>query len=335
VNQSVSIQELSVTPASKLTSITTEDKKVESTIIPSLPVASSKVLDIDEVACTDKVWCAVPMPQRSHFKFDPPTDKVKWRIAQSQAASGEQVLLRRVTKVFPHPFDFLDGDKSFRKLHSTVDIFIDSKEDFKALLPGGIPGGFYSRRLESSNNDQENIVDEHLVEVEYSQKLEEQLSRRRLVNKVLEGAKKGQAQSVDKNQVVPQPYHYKIAKRSPIVQIGYMAFKRAGAYFAGDFQGGVFMKREDFFSEWAVLKDKIDTSFVTMCALNENWGFLSTMFPNRTAGWGKCCEKTNFAHKDLYDFLDHKKTLMLVVGQHSNISHPKILTIPRGVPLTW
>jgi hypothetical protein len=335
MNQSVSIKELSIPPASKLIpmSVSTEEKIVENMIAFS---KSSSNLVTDEVACTDSIWCAVPMPQKSHFKFDPPTDKLKWRIAQSKAASGEQVLLQRVTKVFPHPFDFLDGDKSFRKIHLTVDIFIDSKKDFQALLPGGIPGGFYTRRLENSNSDNENKIDgEFPVKVEYSQKLEEQLQRRKLIDKVLEGAKKGAVQSVDKNQVVPQPYHYKIAKRAPIVQIGYMAFKRDGAYFAGNFQGGVFMKRNDFFSEWAVLKDKIDTSFVTMCALNENWGFLSTMFPNRTAGWGKCCDKTDFKHKDLYDFLDHKKTLMLVIGQHSNISHPKILTIPRGIPLTW
>jgi len=26
---------------------------------------------------------------------------------------------------------------------------------------------------------------------------------------------------------------------------------------------------------------------------------------------------------------------MLVINQHSNISHPKVLTLPRGLPLTW
>ena len=70
-----------------------------------------------------------------------------------------------------------------------------------------------------------------------------------------------------------------------------------------------------------------------MCVLNENWGWLSTMMPNRTAAWGKCCDRKT--DKLLFKFLDHPKTLMLIIGQHSNISHPKILTLPRGLPLTW
>ena len=37
--------------------------------------------------------------------------------------------------------------------------------------------------------------------------------------------------------------------------------------------------------------------------------------------------------KLLYDFLDHDMTLMLVVNQHHNLTHPKILTLPRGLPL--
>ena len=57
------------------------------------------------------------------------------------------------------------------------------------------------------------------------------------------------------------------------------------------------------------------------------------MYPNRTAKWGRCCDQPK--HKLLHEFLDHPKTLMVVIGQHSNISHPKVLTIPRGLPLNW
>ena len=61
--------------------------------------------------------------------------------------------------------------------------------------------------------------------------------------------------------------------------------------------------------------------------------WLATMYPNRTAKWGRCCDQPK--HKLLHEFLDHPKTLMVVIGQHSNISHPKVLTIPRGLPLNW
>ena len=67
--------------------------------------------------------------------------------------------------------------------------------------------------------------------------------------------------------------------------------------------------------------------------MNENWGMLSTMVPNRTAKWGNCCEKPR--DRVIYDFLNHPKTLMLAVNQHTNISHPKVLVLPRGIPLTW
>jgi hypothetical protein len=38
--------------------------------------------NIDDIICNDPIWCFVPMPSLSHYKFEPPTDKVRWRIAQ-------------------------------------------------------------------------------------------------------------------------------------------------------------------------------------------------------------------------------------------------------------
>ena len=309
--------------------------------VPIAEVSSKKASGfVKDVICTDPVWCSIPMPAVSHFNFDPPVDKARWKLAQSQAASGEQVLLSRISKVFPNPFDFLDGDKSFRKIHNTIDVFIDSKADFQALLPGGLPE-YHRRRLSNSSDvSVESImpVEDSVEEVmpEYSQALERELSRRKLRTTVLEGSVPGQETSVEKRQVIPSPYDFRSANRAAIVQIGYIAFKKdGGTYFSGNFMGGVFIKRVDFLTHWAAVKEKIDTSYVAVCVLNENWGWLSSNFPNRTAGWGKCCDRNDKLHKNLYDFLDHEKTLMLVIGQHSNISHPKILTYPRGIPLTW
>ena len=111
----------------------------------------------------------------------------------------------------------------------------------------------------------------------------------------------------------------------------------------------------------------LSTSLLPFCV--QNWGWLATMYPNRTAKWGRCCDQPK--HRLLHKFLDHPKTLMLVVsahpavapepspspstpvqplspnitalppptreqvGQHTNLSHPKVITIPRGLPLTW
>ena len=75
--------------------------------------------------CNDVDWCSISMPSISYFKFEPPTDPVRWKQAQILAASGRLVLLERISKVFPNPFDFLDGDRSFRRQHHMVDVFVD------------------------------------------------------------------------------------------------------------------------------------------------------------------------------------------------------------------
>lgn len=78
---------------------------------------------------------------------------------------------------------------------------------------------------------------------------------------------------------------------------------------------------------------RLDTPMIAICSLNENWGFISTNFPNRTAGWGQCCNTKR--DEVVLEFLNHDKTLMLVTNQHNNVSHPKLLTLPRGIPVTW
>ena len=144
------------------------------------------------------------MPSKSFYKFDtPPTDARRWKIAQAQAASGEQVLLKRVSKVFPAPWNtFLDGDKSFRGLHSMVDIFVDSKADLNSLLPG------------SGSSS---------IQRQHRRRLEEETIDRSLPNPIISPDSK-----LRKFQVVPPPYDYREAERAPIIQLGYAAFKKDG-----------------------------------------------------------------------------------------------------------
>ena len=66
-------------------------------------------------------------------RFDtPPTDVNIWRKAQNAAATGEQVLLQHIIKLFPNHLDFLDGDPLFRIYHKVADIFVDN---FRTLEP--------------------------------------------------------------------------------------------------------------------------------------------------------------------------------------------------------
>lgn len=319
-------------------------------------------------ACDDPVWCTIPMPTHSHFKFPPPTNLAKWKRAQYLASTGEQVLLKKIVKVFGNPYEYLDGDRSFRGLQKIVDVFIDAKTGLDPLLRNN-EGTTFSpirRRLSEEEQEMEAGIDASNIrsathsntpretEKEESRTVASDISdsHRSLADRLIgrfgmspDSPKMSSAQtfgepettkalSVGGQQIVPFPYNFRLSDRAPVVEMGYTAFmKNQNTYFSGNFIGGNFVKREWFFGEWSKVKNQIDMPFITMCALNENWGLLSTNFPNRTAGWGACCNKPS--QRNVWEFLNHDKTLMLIINQHSNISHPKLLTIPRGLPLTW
>jgi len=88
------------------------------------------------------------------------------------------------------------------------------------------------------------------------------------------------------------------------------------------------VRKQEFLQKWKESIRDLKTPFIAMCSLNENWGILSSHFPNRTAAWGSCCYKK----KDqlTHEFLNHDKTIMMIINQHSNLSHPKVLTLLQG-----
>ncbi len=240
--------------------------------------------------CNDTIWCNVTMPTVSYFKFDPPTDPARWRLAQIQASTGEQVLLKHTIRTFPNYLDFLDGDILFRQYHQPIDIFVDKKRDLSPLklaLNKAPPGG------------------------------------RRLAD--FDWEAKG-------HHVIPGNYDFVKAGRAPVVKIGYFAFSQEGKsqWHQGPHIGEAALDLKGFLKQWSDVKNEIQTPFIALHSSNENWGLLSTFFPNRSENWGSCCEPD--VTKTLLEFLNHDKTLMLMIGQHSNITHPKIVTIPRGLP---
>ena len=309
--------------------------------------------DIEELkdlaVCTDFNWCSIPMPKTSFYKFKPPQDMDKWKAAQILAASGAQVLLKRIVKVFPNPFDFLDGDRSFRRIHRTIDIFVDEKNGL-GVLKASSKQSLTLNDKDMGTEKEERRRGRKLSIVSTTATSSSDMSKDRLGSfqrssfdsQTVEdgggvGGKKGPIMfpwELEGRKVVPEAYNFRAAARAPIVQMGYTAFtKDLNSYFSGNFIGGAFINRNDFFKQWKDIKNEIDVPFITVCSLNENWGVFSTMFPNRTAAWGSCCSKKS--DDNLHEFLNHPKTLMMVINQHSNLSHPKILTLPRGVPLTW
>ena len=230
-----------------------------------------------EVNCNDDVWCHVPPPEESYYGFDGPIDMDRWKIAQKLASEGANVFIERIVKVHTSPYYYIDGDRIFRNLQPLVDIFTDLKTGLDPLLPG--------------NEHSFSPVRRRRLGEEASPKLERDHRRLPETIKELETTK---ALSVQGRQIVPSPYNYRVSDRAPIVEMGYTAFeKNMNTYFSGNFLGGNFVKREWWFNEWSKIKDRLDFPFITMCSLNENWGPISTNFPNRTAGWGACCNKKN------------------------------------------
>ena len=224
---------------------------------------------------------------------------------------------------FRHPnhFDFLNGDRSFRPLQPMVDVFVNEREWYNQILskPREYPQGPNAMSREAYEDTEEGKEHQRLMSDQQRIKNHKEPTMNQLLG------------------AVPGNYDFRSANRAPIMQLGFPVFnKDRNSFFTGKVIGGVYLSQPRIFEEWDRLKQDIDTPFIAVSVLNENWGFLSTVFPRRVANWSVCrCEKLPKTKKLLKDFLDHDKTLMLMVSQHHNQSHPKILTLPRGIPLEW
>ena len=243
--------------------------------------------------CTDPVWCDIRMPAKSHFRFEPPTDGNRWRSAQILAASGEQVLLKKVRAVFTHPMDFLDGDVLFRHFNNIADFHIDHNKDLSRLTP--------SNKLGSAKK----------VKV-YSWE-------------------KGLAPS-SLPKIHPTEYDVAAIHRAPVVMVGYSAFAATAdnSLYTGKHLGDVTVERGDLYQQFKAVAAKIDKPFILLHGANENWGLLSTLFPNRTVDWGSMSPQEE---KHILEILNHPKLVLFAVTQHHNMTHPKLVTFPRGMPL--
>lgn len=119
-------------------------------------------------------------------------------------------------------------------------------------------------------------------------------------------------------------------KRAPIVLFGYRDFTDK------DHEGREI--RFNGFHTDSFKVGELPRKMVVIGSMDENWGYFSTVFRNRTAGWGmgygpyKADEtKTAEFEKFLRKFLDDPNVLMVLSNQHHNITHPKVLSYPLGL----
>lgn len=243
--------------------------------------------------CKDSFWCDLPMPKASLFptKFEAPTDPYRWQIARIQARNGAQVLLTHSLGATRHYLNILDGDIKYRQQQAFGDLFLSKNQDFSGLI---------KNKSKSKKEKQKNkkIFDEELPSISHLEKL----------------------------------------KRAPIVFMGYSVFGRLKGeigkfrdYHHGEFKTFASYSIEMLIKQFNEVKDlpNLPPFILYHGYMNENWGFLSTHLENRTVNWGECC--TGEKLEGLLSLLSHPKVLMMVVGGHFNITHPKIVNRPIGI----
>ena len=126
--------------------------------------------------------------------------------------------------------------------------------------------------------------------------------------------------------------------RAPIAKLGYRRF--AFRNFEGDQVQWFSFNPNDVLHVLKQNPSIIPRKFVGIGLMDENWGWLSSYFLNRTARWATHLTPKNnfnlktseFTEDEIRPFLDDPRLLMLLVNQHHNVSsHPKVLTLPLGI----
>ena len=164
---------------------------------------------------------------------------------------------------------FLDGDVYFRKLHSLADVFFDQDGDGLSVLTPAVN----NTALAESDQTAINVAAGPSAKNWQRSGCVDAWSADNATS--AEGSVRGRC-------VVPPAYNFLATSRAPIVQIGYFGFSPEDGYLTGSVIGGKFVSRSSFLGEWSKARATISSPFVAVAALNENWGFVCTTFPNLT-----------------------------------------------------
>ena len=122
--------------------------------------------------------------------------------------------------------------------------------------------------------------------------------------------------------------------RAPITMIGYKLFDRKN-WEGSELRSYTYIPKV-LLQNLKKGKERFPRKFVAIGNPDENWGWLSTHFLNRTASWGFTYSRRLGPMRanqleEISSFLDDPRVIMLLVNQHHNVSHPKVISLPRGV----
>lgn len=132
------------------------------------------------------------------------------------------------------------------------------------------------------------------------------------------------------------PRHHHGGGRAPIVLFGKHTFDKAD--FEGDMTSVKTLSPDALrrSPQQAKFKNKI----VGLGLPNENWGWASSYFLNRSVTWGLAMDRSartpyskgwEYPNEYLQSFLDKEELIVMLVNQHHNLTHPKVLSTPLGV----
>ena len=92
------------------------------------------------------------------------------------------------------------------------------------------------------------------------------------------------------------------------------------------------LKIEKLVAGYPASMAKVKTHFKLLNFQGDNWGWLSTYFPNRTENWGyqKYLHDEKFRVR-MMAFLNDPRLEFIVTQQHFNLTHPKLISKPLGI----
>ena len=148
--------------------------------------------------------------------------------------------------------------------------------------------------------------------------------------------KNNDPQKVLDEYFIPVAPFAKSEKKIPVVLFGYREFENKQTH-SGNWIHFHPFTAENTLNYMRDGKLKLNRKIIGVGSMDENWGWLSTHILNRTCLWGMGFGKDPrdspymYHTEQIKPFLDDPNLVMLVVNQHHNVTHPKVISIPRGM----
>ena len=131
------------------------------------------------------------------------------------------------------------------------------------------------------------------------------------------------------------PRHQQRGSRAPIVMLGYRKFEHEN--HEGPLTGIPSLGPGEIIKKGTLT---VPRKIVAVGNVDENWGWASSYYLNRTVPWAMSFTDNDRPFSSNFQYpqeqiqklvLDNENIVALIVSQHHNISHPKVISLPLGL----